>query len=93
MITSFGDKDAEAIFHREYVKTYSIDLIRRIQNKLAIIDAAYEERDLMMPPGNCYERLRGNLKGYSSIRINDQWRIVFIWKDGNASDVKIVDYH
>lgn len=58
-----------------------------------MLHAAVELRDLASPPGNRLERLRGNREGQHSIRINDQWRICFVWKNGNAYDVEIVDYH
>lgn len=61
--------------------------------KLAILDAATEISELLLPPGNKLEMLRGGRKGQHSIRINDQFRICFVWRDGNAHDVEIVDYH
>lgn len=61
--------------------------------KLVAVDAAEELRDLSLPPGNRLERLRGNRAGQYSIRVNEQWRICFRWKDGNAYQVQIVDYH
>ena len=67
--------------------------MQRARNKLLIINAAACENDLRIPPGNRFEKLIGDKKGMCSIRINDQWRIVFKWNDGNASDVAITDYH
>ncbi|MGH9492212.1 MAG: type II toxin-antitoxin system RelE/ParE family toxin [Terriglobales bacterium] len=63
------------------------------QRKLQQLEAAVELRDLSSPPGNRLEALRGDRKGQHSIRINDQWRICFVWRDGDAYDVEIVDYH
>ena len=93
MIQSFGDKDTEALFNRERVKKYPPELLQRGRSKLLIIHAATSEDDLRIPPGNRFERLKGDKKGLCSIRINDQWRITFKWLDGNASDVIITDYH
>ena len=93
MIQSFGDKETEALFNRESVKKYPPELLHRGRSKLLIIHAATSEIDLCAPPGNRFERLKGDKKGLCSIRINDQWRITFIWKDGHANDVTITDYH
>ncbi|MCL2721126.1 MAG: type II toxin-antitoxin system RelE/ParE family toxin [Treponema sp.] len=93
MIQSFGDKDTEALFKRERIKKLPPELYHRSRSKLLIIHAATDENDLRIPPGNRFEKLKGNKKGLCSIRINDQWRITFKWNDGNASDVTITDYH
>jgi len=93
MIQSFGDKDTKSLFNRERVKKLPPDLFLRVRTKLLIIDAATNELDLRIPPGNQFERLKGNKKGWCSIRINDQWRIIFKWADGNAHEVTITDYH
>ena len=93
MIKSFGDKDTEQLFNREKVKKLSPALCMRARNKLLIIHAATSENDLAIPPGNHFEKLKGDKKGWCSIRINDQWRVLFKWKDGNAFEVKITDYH
>jgi proteic killer suppression protein len=93
MIQSFGDKDTEALFNRERIKKIPANLLQRSRSKLLVIHAATNENDLRIPPGNCFERLKGDKKGLCSIRINDQWRITFKWKEGNASDVTITDYH
>ena len=93
MILNFGDKDTEALFNRERVKKLHPDLWQRVRNKLLIINAATCEDDLRIPPGNHFEKLKGEQKGKCSIRINDQWRIAFNWNEGNASDVSITDYH
>jgi len=93
MIQNFGDKDTEALFNREPIKKLPRELCQRSRNKLLIIHAATNESDLYIPPGNHFERLKGDKKGLCSIRINNQWRITFKWTDGNASNVTITDYH
>ena len=93
MIQSFGDKDTEALFNRERVKKFPHDLYQRARSKLLIIHAATNENDLRIPPGNHFERLKGDKKELCSIRINDQWRIIFKWMDEYANDVIITDYH
>jgi proteic killer suppression protein len=93
VIYSFADRDTERLFARESVRRYPADLQRKILRKLVAVDAAEELGDLGLPPGNRLERLRGDRAGQYSIRVNDQWRICFRWKDGNAYQVQIVDYH
>ena len=93
MICSFGNKDTELLFNRVRVKMLPPALLQRARAKLLIIHAATNEKDLTIPPGNRFERLKGSKKGWCSIRINDQWRIVFRWIQGNAYDVTISDYH
>lgn len=93
MIQSFRDKETEKIFRRELSKKLPQDIRRLGLRKLLMINAAYDWRDLKVPPGNRLEELRGDRKGQYSIRINQQWRICFKWAKGNAEDVEIVDYH
>lgn len=93
MIRSFSDKDTEKVFRRIRIRKLSIDLQRITQRKLVMIDAAGTIKDLKIPPGNRLEKLSGVRKGQHSIRINDQWRICFVWRDGDAYNVEIVDYH
>ena len=93
MIKSFGDRDTEQLFNRERVKKLSPNLLQRARSKLLIIHAATSESDLNIPPGNRFEKLKGIKKDWCSIRINDQWRIVFRWVEGNAYDVTVTDYH
>ncbi|MCL2800628.1 MAG: type II toxin-antitoxin system RelE/ParE family toxin [Treponema sp.] len=93
MIQSFGNKDTEALFRREKIKSLPPELHQRGRSKLLIIHAATDENDLRIPPGNRFEKLKGDKKGLCSIRINDQWRITFKWKDSNATDVTVIDYH
>ena len=93
MIMSFGDRDTEQLFYRERIKKLPPELLQRARAKLLIIDAAVDENDLAIPPGNRFEKLKGDKKGLCSIRINDQWRVVFKWAEGNAHDVTVTDYH
>ncbi len=92
MIKSFKSKDTEKLFNDLDVRKFkSISRVTRI--KLEVLNAAVSLSSLRVPPGNRLEKLKGNRKDQHSIRINDQWRICFIWKEGNAHDVEIVDYH
>ena len=93
MIHTFADRDTERLFTRERVRRYPADLQRTMLRKLVAVDAAEQLDDLRVPPGNRLEKLRGNRAGQHSIRVNEQWRICFRWKDGNAYEVEIVDYH
>ena len=93
MIQSFGDRDTELLFNRERIKKLHPELLQRARNKLLIINAAATESDLNIPPGNRFERLKGDKKDWCSIRINDQWRVIFKWVEGNAREVTITDYH
>ncbi len=93
MIKTFGDKETEKLFQREVSRFFPPEIIRKARSKLEILDAAEKLDDLKVPPGNRLEKLSGNRAGQHSIRINQQWRICFRWKDGNCFDVEIVDYH
>lgn len=93
MIKSFRDVNAERIFKREFVKGLPREIQRRAFMKLNAIDAAVRLEDLRLPASNRLEALKGDRKGEHSIRINDQWRICFLWRDGHAERVEIVDYH
>ncbi len=96
MIRSFGNDLAEDLFQDRNTKatrSFPADLRRVAQRKLQYVNAAVLLGDLKVPPGNRLEALKGDLKGCHSIRINDQWRVVFHWNDGHAENVKIVDYH
>ena len=92
MIQSFRDADTQALFearsNRRWAAIQSVAL-----RKLDQIEAAPTLSDLRMPPGNRLEALKGNRSGQHSIRINDQYRVCFVWKDGDADDVEITDYH
>jgi proteic killer suppression protein len=93
VIKSFGDRDTERLFAREPVRRYPAQLRRTMLRKLVAVDAAEALDDLRVPPGNRLEKLRGDRAGQHSIRVNDQWRVCFVWRDGDAHDVSIVDYH
>ena len=93
MIKSFRNKDTQKLFERERVRRWSLELQRAALRKLLILDAAETLNDLRSPPGNRLEKLRGDRVGEYSIRINDQWRTGFQWRDGDAYEVEITDYH
>lgn len=93
VIASFADRDTEALFRRERPKRIDSRIHDTALRKLRYLDAATTLDDLRVPPGNRLEALKGNRAGQHSIRINDQWRIVFRWEDGRAHDVSIVDHH
>ena len=93
MIKSFADKTTQELFERQRIRKLPNEILRTAYRKLLIIDAADSLEDLKVPPGNRLEKLNGNLSGKYSIRINDQWRLVFNWSDNNAFEVEIKDYH
>ena len=96
MIETFGNDLAEDLFEDRHTKTtrsFPPELRRTARRKLLYLHDASELKDLRVPPGNRLERLKGSRKDFHSIRINDQWRVVFRWSAGNAFDVQIVDYH
>jgi proteic killer suppression protein len=92
MIKSFGDRNAERLFADQVVREFE-GIARRAKRKLEAVHAASRLADLRVPPSNRLEKLKGDLKAFHSIRINDQWRVIFRWEDGHAHDVAIVDYH
>ena len=93
MILSFGSKETERIWNGEWVKKLPNEIQETGRRKLRMINNAQSIADLKIPPANRLEKLAGDLKNYYSIRINDQWRIIFKWNNGNASEVAITDYH
>lgn len=93
MIKSFGDKRTAAIFSGYAVRDLPVQIQKRARVKLLMIDAAVRLDDLRIPPANRLEVLRGKRKDQHSIRINNQWRICFVWRAGEAWNVEIVDYH
>ena len=93
MIRSFGSKDTERIWHEEYVKRVDRTVQRATLRKLELIHAAKDVEDLRVPPGNGLERLVGDRRGQHSIRVNAQWRLCFVWREGDADNVELVDYH
>ena len=92
MIKSFGDRRTERLFADQVVKELE-GIARRAKRKLEVLHAAARLDDLRVPPSNRPEELKGDRKAFHSIRINEQWRIIFRWIDGHAHDVAIVDYH
>jgi proteic killer suppression protein len=92
VIRSFRSAETERLFHREAVRRFKA-IERQALRKLDMLDAAPDLRSLSTLPGNQLERLKGDRKGQCSIRVNDQWRICFCWRDGHAFEVEIVDYH
>jgi len=93
MIGSFADKETEKIFGRAFSRKLPADIQRIARRKLEILDAAENLNDLRIPPANRLEKLSGDREGQHSIRINDQWRICFVWRERDAYEVEIVDYH
>ena len=92
MIRSFRASDTERLFHRDSVRRFKA-IERQALRKLNLLDAAPDLRTLSTLPGNRLEKLKGEREGQYSIRINDQWRICFAWREGHAYEVEIVDYH
>ena len=93
MIRSFADGETERVFARERSKKLPPDVRRMGLRRLLMLDAAEELRDLRVPPGNRLEALSGGRKGQHSIRINEQWRVCFVWTKAGPENVEIVDYH
>ena len=93
MIRSFRCRETEKIFRREYSRRFPSEIQERAFMRLNAIDAAERLEDLRLPPSNQLEALRGDRKGQHSVRVNQRWRICFRWRDGNAEQVEIVDYH
>lgn len=93
MINSFADKETEKIFNREFSRKLPNEIQISARRKLEILNAAESLQDLRVPPSNHLEKLVGNRKGQHSIRINNQWRICFVWEENAAFEVEIVDYH
>lgn len=93
MISSFGSKETEKVWEGKWVKGLPSEIQNMGRRKLRMLNNSQNISDLRIPPSNRLEKLEGNLKDYYSIRINDQWRIIFKWNNGIASEVKILDYH
>jgi proteic killer suppression protein len=93
MIESFVSDDTEKIFRGQVSKKFPKDIQRTARRKLIYLDDAEDLQDLLAPPGNWLEKLKGDRTGQHSIRVNDQWRICFKWSGNKAQDVEIVDYH
>ena len=93
MILSFGSKQTEKIYQGERVARIPNEIQQVGLRKLIMLDQSQDIKDLMIPPSNRLEKLKGDLKEYYSIRINDQWRIIFKWDNKSAYEVEIIDYH
>jgi len=93
MIISFGDKETKKIWEGERVKSLATDIQETARRKLRMLNNSQDLTDLLIPPSNRLEKLKGNLKEFYSIRINNQWRIIFKWNNGNVEKVEIIDYH
>lgn len=93
MIVSFGSKDTEKIWNGERVKRIPFEIQHVGRRKLRMLNNAQDVSDLRIPPSNHLEKLSGSNKDFYSIRINDQWRIVFKWENNHALEVEIIDYH
>ncbi|MDA0748724.1 MAG: type II toxin-antitoxin system RelE/ParE family toxin [bacterium] len=96
MIESFGDPATEDLFHNRptrRARSFPPDIVRIALRKLDVVDTAHTLQDLRMPPGNRLEALKGKLRGFHSIRVNEQWRIIFQWSDNSAHQVSLTDYH
>jgi len=93
MIKSFADSETEKVFRRQFSAKLPGDIQSVALRKLRMLANAHAVNDLRSPPANRLEKLSGARRGQYSIRINDQWRVCFVWRDGDAYDVEIVDYH
>lgn len=93
MIKSFGDTETEKIWRGEFSLKLPTAIQAVARRKLRMLNNAQDLNDIKVPPANRLEKLTGSFKGFYSIRINQQWRIVFGWQNGNAFDVRIIDYH
>jgi proteic killer suppression protein len=93
VIRTWADVEAEKLFNRQRTRRLPSDIQRVALRKLLMLDAATTLEDLRVPPANRLEKLKGDREGQWSIRINDQWRVCFTWRDSNAYEVEIVDYH
>ncbi|MEM6395965.1 MAG: type II toxin-antitoxin system RelE/ParE family toxin [Bacteroidota bacterium] len=93
MIRSFGDKETAKVWKGDYSRKLPTEIQGLALRKLRLINNASFINELRAPPANRLEKLKGDLEGYHSIRINRQWRIIFQWEEGDAHNLKIIDYH
>ena len=93
MINSFGNKETRKIWEGERIRGLPVEIQEIGRRKLRMLNNSQNISDLMVPPSNKLEKLKGKLHSFYSIRINDQWRIIFQWKNGNAEQVELIDYH
>jgi proteic killer suppression protein len=93
MLTSYGNKNTQKIWEGERVKGLPTEVQEIARRKLRMLNNSQNLTDLMIPPSNRLEKLKGTFKNFYSIRVNDQWRIIFKWNNGNADEVELIDYH
>lgn len=93
MIRSYRDSRTRALARGRPIKGFPADLVQRVVRKLTVLEYAASLSDLLSPPGNRLEALRGDRRGQHSIRINDQWRICFVWTEAGPEQVEVTDYH
>jgi len=93
MIKSFGNRSTERIWNGLYNRAFSLEIQEIARRKLRMLNSSADIIDLRVPPSNKLEKLKGNLKEYYSIRVNNQWRIIFKWHENNAYQVELIDYH
>ena len=93
MILSFGSKDTEKIWNGKRIKKIPIEIQQVGRRKLRMLNNSQNIGDLKIPPSNRLEKLSGEFRGFYSVRINDQWRIIFKWENNNTHEVQIIDYH
>jgi proteic killer suppression protein len=93
MIVSFGSSETEKVWNGERVKKLPVEIQEIGRRKLRMLNNSIDLTDLRIPPSNRLEKLSGGLRNFYSIRINDQWRIIFKWNSGTATEVEIIDYH
>lgn len=93
MIVSFGNAETEKIWNGIRIPKIPNEVQQIGRRKLRMLNNSFNLMDLRIPPANRLEKLAGDLKNYYSIRVNDQWRIIFMWQSGNASEVELIDYH
>ncbi len=93
MLASFGDKNTKKIWEGERIKGLSTDIQEMARRKLRMLNNSQDLADLQIPPSNRLEKLKGKYNEFYSIRINNQWRIIFKWNNGNATEVEVIDYH
>lgn len=93
MINSFGNKETRKIWDGEQIRGLPVEIQEIARRKLRMLNNSQNVSDLMIPPSSSLEKLKGNFKSFYSIRINDQWRIIFQWKNGNTEQVEVIDYH
>ncbi len=93
MIKSFGNRSTERIWNGEFNRAFSAEIQETARRKLRMLNSSSDIIDLRVPPSNKLEKLKGNLKEFYSIRVNNQWRIIFKWQGNNAYQVELIDYH